>query len=174
MIVIEDIIGQAVKEAEESLRLRTNSDISINFCYGTLREIVGVLNDLGKAKVKKYPLIALIEPFSQSVDNSGIHLSPRFLIATYTKKTLKADQRLEVNYRPVLFPIYEAFIEQLKTKTRSSGLPHTLINHFELGRESLSGYDAATLNDHVDVIEIKDVDLYFKENNNCRLKQQNF
>lgn len=167
MIIIEDILSEVVKRVEK------NNDRQLFFHYGTLREIVGNLNQLGKASKIKYPIIALIEPFKQRVTDEGTKATLRILIATYTKKTLLADERLELNYKPILFPVYNAFMDELKKESKSSSLDHTIINHFEMGKESLNGYDGTILDDHVDAIEINDLSILFRENK-CNELIKNF
>ncbi len=167
MIVVEDILSKVVKRASITI------DIDLSFQYGTLREIVENLNTLGKGGKVKYPLVALIEPFRQRITDDGTRANLRLLIATMTSKTLKADERLEQNYKPILFPAYEALIDEIKRVTASSTLEHTLINHFEMGRESLQGYDKAILDDHVDAIEINDMNVLFRENK-CKQLTKNF
>lgn len=167
MIVVEDILSKVVKNASNTV------GFDLFFQYGTLREIVGNLNTLGKGGKVKYPLVALIEPFKQRITEDGARASLRLLIATMTKKTLKADERLEQNYKPVLFPAYEALINEIKKVTASSTLEHTIINHFEMGRESLQGYDKAILDDHIDAIEINDMNVLFRENK-CNNLTKNF
>ena len=167
MIVVEDILSKVVKRASITI------DIDLSFQYGTLKEIVENLNTLGKGGKVKYPLVALIEPFRQRITDDGTRANLRLLIATMTSKTLKADERLEQNYKPILFPAYEALIDEIKRVTASSTLEHTLINHFEMGRESLQGYDKAILDDHVDAIEINDMNVLFRENK-CKQLTKNF
>ena len=167
MIVVEDILSKVVKRASITI------DIDLSFQYGALREIVENLNTLGKGGKVKYPLVALIEPFRQRITDDGTRANLRLLIATMTSKTLKADERLEQNYKPILFPAYEALIDEIKRVTASSTLEHTLINHFEMGRESLQGYDKAILDDHVDAIEINDMNVLFRENK-CKQLTKNF
>ena len=167
MIVVEDILSKVVKRASITI------DIDLSFQYGTLREIVENLNTLGKGGKVKYPLVALIEPFRQRITDDGTRANLRLLIATMTSKTLKADERLEQNYKPILFPAYEALIDEIKRVTASSTLEHTLINHFEMGRESLQGCDKAILDDHVDAIEINDMNVLFRENK-CKQLTKNF
>ena len=72
-----------------------------------------------------------------------------------------------------MFPAYEALIGEIKKVTISSTLDHTLINHFEMGRESLQGYDKAILDDHIDAIEINDMNVLFRENK-CNNLTKNF
>ncbi len=167
MIVVEDILSDVVKKSSVVV------GFELSFQYGTLREIVENLNTLGKGGKVKYPLVALIEPFKQRITDDGARSSLRLLIATMTKKTLKADERLEQNYKPILFPAYEALIGEIKKVTISSTLDHTLINHFEMGRESLQGYDKAILDDHIDAIEINDMNVLFRENK-CNNLTKNF
>jgi hypothetical protein len=122
------------------------------------------LNQLSKGSKEKYPLVALIEPFEQVIDNNGVTVKLRFLIATWTEKTIKADERLNPTYRGILFPVCEALTNELKRVTGSAVLAYKQVNHFEMGRESLQGYDGAILNDNVDVVELKEVKMYFRDN----------
>ncbi len=164
MIVVEDIIGEVIKKAFKE------TSIKPFYHYGTIREIVGTLNQLNNAGMKKYPIIALIEPFQSDITNEGLTASLRLLFATFTERTLKAPERMEENYKKILFPMYKAFMPEFKRVSRSSNVNHTLINHFEMGRESLTGYEGTILNDHVDVLEIKDLNTYFREKDICKLK----
>ena len=156
MIVVEDILSEVVKKSSVVV------GFELSFQYGTLREIVENLNTLGKGGKVKYPLVALIEPFKQRITDDGARSSLRLLIATMTQ-----------NYKPILFPAYEALIGEIKKVTISSTLDHTLINHFEMGRESLQGYDKAILDDHIDAIEINDMNVLFRENK-CNNLTKNF
>ncbi|MEG1738674.1 MAG: hypothetical protein RR137_08985 [Odoribacter sp.] len=171
MICVEDIISEIVASTNKDL---VRSNIVVYFQYGTLREIVDNLDKLTQANsVEKYPLIALIEPFKQQKGIYDIEskVNTRLLIATYTTRNLKTDERLELNFKPCLFPIYDAFIERLKRSenVRVENISHTVINHFEIGRESLTGYDGSTFNDHIDAIEIQDLEINIKKKQ-CKLK----
>lgn len=170
MMCIEDILSAVIASMNTKL---ASKDIAVSFQFGTLREIVDNLNTLTSVNAKKYPLIALIEPFRQQKGIYGINTKARLrlLIATYTEKNLKADERLASNFKPVLFPIYDAFLAEIKRSESFSAeeIKHTLINHFEIGRESLSGYDGSVFNDHIDAIEIQDLELNVKKIQ-CKIK----
>lgn len=170
MICIEDIFQHIVTATNTRL---SDRQIPVCFQFGTLREIVDNLNTLTRARAQKYPLIALIEPFRQQKGTPGTdtRISVRLLIATYTEKTLKADERLRVNFKPLLFPIYDAFLAEIKRSEHfnTEEVKHTVINHFEIGRESLSGYDGSVFNDHIDAIEIQDMELNVKPQQ-CKIK----
>lgn len=170
MICIEDIFAGIVRSTNEKL---IEDNIVSSFQFGTLREIVDNLNTLTQAEIKKYPLIALIEPFKQQkgIPNTESRLRLRFLIATYTHKELKANERLELNFKPVLFPVYNKFLDSVKRSEyfKTDKIRHTIINHFEIGRESLSGYDGSIFNDHIDAIEIQDMELDAKHTQ-CKIK----
>ena len=159
MIIIEDIARNVVDKTNARLPERLQS----TFHFGTLREIVTNLDQLTRASTGKYPVIALVEPFNQAIDSQGITATLRFLIATFTEKTLKADERLNTNYREVLFPICQVFTSELRAASGSAELKYIQVNHFELGRESLQGYDGTILNDHVDAIELKNIKIFFRE-----------
>lgn len=167
MIVVEDILSNVVKNSEKEYGSK------LFFHYGTLREIAGNLNQIGRARNVKYPIVALIEPFKQRITSDGTRASLRLLIATYTKKALLADERLELNYKPILFPVYDIFMKELRAVVKSSTLDHTVINHFEMGKESLNGYNGSVLDDHVDAIEINDLNVLFRDNK-CKELIKNF
>lgn len=164
MIVVEDIIGKIIEGAYDKMPLKPF------YHYGTIREIVDTLNQLNNAGMKKYPIVALIEPFQSRITNEGLTANLRLLFATFTERNFKAPERLEENYKKILFPMYEAFMANLKKFNRSSLTDHTLVNHFEMGRESLNGYEGTILNDYIDVLEVKDLGVYFREKSNCKIK----
>lgn len=170
MICIEDVFRDIIVKLNTNL---ADKEINVCFQFGTLREIVDNLNSLTQVNAGKYPLIALIEPFPQQKGISQIEarLKLRFLIATYTSRELKADERLELNFKPILFPVYDAFIREIKHSEyfRTEEIKHTLVNHFEIGKETLEGYDGSVFNDHIDAIELKDMELDIK-NKQCNIK----
>lgn len=162
MIIVEDIIKNIVSRINQKPQ-----NMETYYHFGTIREIVGSLNQLTNSGSKKYPLIALIEPFQTIVNEDGINANIRILIATYTMRNMKSVERLEENYKKILFPIYTDFMDELVKSSGSSTINHTFINHFEMGREALTGYDGTLLNDHVDVLEIRDMNVYFRKKNKC-------
>lgn len=170
MICIEDIFADIVQSTNQKL---AEHNILASFQFGTLPEIVDNLNALTQAEANKYPLIALIEPFKQQkgIPNTESRLRLRLLIATYTQKELKADERLQLNFKPILFPVYNKLLQTIQQSEhfKTNHIRHTVINHFEIGRETLEGYDGTIFNDHIDAIEIQDMELDTK-NKQCKIK----
>lgn len=170
MICIEELFKNIVEDVNAGLSGR---GISVCFRFGTLREVVDTLNSLPQEDGGKCPLIALIEPYQQQRGIPHIHsrLKLRFLIATCAQQGQTAEDRLEVNFKPVLFPVYDAFLNSVKHSEyfRTDEVKHTVSHHFEIGREVLSGYEGSVYNDHIDAIEIQEMELDVK-NKQCKIK----
>jgi hypothetical protein len=141
------------------------------FMFGHLAEINQrlVLKDRGKnSKFEKYPLIALRSDIIEQ--NSGGLSSYNLNVAIFTKTSdgLNAEERLEQVFKPVLIPLYDLFIEQL----RKSGLfvwvghpipEHTYVERPFWGTQNEQQNLKRILNDPVDCIEL--IDLKLKKRN---------
>jgi len=67
-------------------------------------------------KNDRYPLIALIQPFTANVTgtNNGVKVTFDLIICTLTNSTTPADTRETDNYDAILRPIYAEFLSQLR------------------------------------------------------------
>ena len=86
------------------------------------------------------------------------------------------DERYAKNFIPVLYPIYEAFLNKINTFTygKRNGKPfltksvdfikHTKIDRPFWGRDTFLKNDANRFNDYIDAIEIRDLDLLINSN----------
>lgn len=155
----------------------------VNYNYGHPIEIANTLIELSKATItqdKRFPLLALITDFSEKKDSPDYYCSASlyFLIANLTDPNLKADERTEVNFRPVLHPIYEEFIRQIQRSKHfmiqyDQNIPHTQTDRYYWGRtgtfdntmwgkSGLYAGEGNILNDKVDVIEISGLEIKVK------------
>jgi hypothetical protein len=162
-ILVEEI-GQIVLAVKTALELPV-----LNYQYGYLTELNETLIQYSKTPefaVKKYPLIWLVEPYTIIRRNDGMfgHVDDlRIFIMTGTQKTYKAWQRRDVNFTPVLQPIYRRFMEELTNHSPFiyNG-EHRYTERYYWGENQQS-----QLNDVVDVAEISRLSLMVNNNPNC-------
>ncbi|MDR1673226.1 MAG: hypothetical protein LBS09_07195 [Bacteroidales bacterium] len=174
MIIIEDIIGEAVRATGERL------DRPVHYMYGHLRSILQTLSSYDRTAEfakQKYPLIALLCDFVEYVQSdkqyerwADLHL----LIVADSNRDYREEERLEKVYKPILIPIYEAFMDELKNNTNYvSEVTNSIYGY--AGEEFIKRYALSNalnesvkqqglkslFNDHLDGIEIRNLRLEF-------------
>ena len=141
--------------------------------HGHIIEIAGTLTTKsnGPDKMKKYPLVCLIEDFeSTSIPGvAPVQSTLNMLIVTRTDKNYKASKRYEFSFDPVLIPIYlnliKAFVSSGAILTQYGIIPHTPINRVYSGKQGPYGVIGHIFNDPLDAIEIKDIEVKFYRTN---------
>ncbi len=66
---------------------------------------------------KRYPLICLFQDLTETMGNKiGVYaeVNLNFAIVMSSTAEYKPDERYRVNYKPILQPIYETFIQEIK------------------------------------------------------------
>ena len=176
MQVLVDIIGSVVERVSAKLtpQLRIVDDLitGVHYQHGHPKEIIENIAELGKTPSKKtsrFPMIALFQDFPEDMLGNGFYadINLHIIIARATVPTYKADKRYDVNFKPILYPVYEEFIEQLKLSRRfdipkGDNFSHTKIDRLYWGREGLFGNDKNIMDDYIDCIEIRDLKLRVK------------
>lgn len=153
----------------------TRSGQTIHYEHGHPIEIVGTLFEMTKnptQSAQKFPLIALIQDFPEDHGKESGVFSVKFnlIIACLTDPLYKAKQRYDINFIPVLFPIYESFMEAVSKsgyfmETNSGRIEHIKTDCMGWGKDGLYGGSGNQFNDYIDVIEIKDLSLKIKIKN---------
>lgn len=134
--------------------------------HGHPLEITNTLTakDKGKFSYTKYPLIALLQDFEESNDDSTdfyATTAPTIVIVNSTKKELNASERYDYNFRNVLYPLYSMLLTAIHKNgsfnIRSSKLiSHTKIDSPYYGSNENEGNK---MNDYLDAIVLNNVDL---------------
>jgi len=141
------------------------------YMHGHPIEIVKILSEKDRSqtfKYQKYPLIMLIQDFKETVFTSGSEANLNFILANITRSEYVATDRYTNNFKPILYPLESQFRRALKM----SGFTQ-LLNPDEIeetdklywGKEGLYGNEGNIFNDCIDAIEMKNVNVRFK--NNC-------
>jgi len=139
---------------------------NVNYMYGPFKEIVKRLTQWTASDTyepKKYPLVALVQPFNEN-NSSQVGVASvddlTILICMLTDAESYTPDRYNINFYPVLYPIYSELLNQIdldiRTLTQGKDLiPHTKIDwpYWDAGKET------NPFNDRLDVVEIKNMKL---------------
>jgi hypothetical protein len=176
MIIIEEIIGEVVK----AVKTRLGRDVF--YSYGHIREIAETLINHGKTHqyaVQKYPRVMLLCDFRETEPETGDYeavATVQILIVAGSNPTFRAEDRIEKVFKPVLIPIYEELMGELKHNTPYvsvigewerikryylSGALNDAVRTLGVGSQNVK----SLFNDHLDGIEIRNLKLKFE--NHC-------
>lgn len=146
-----------------------NCDIQrVSYFYGHAIEIRETLQSWDRSPTyrgSKYPCVLLFEDIP--ISYGGPHAIARMgiVIATFTKPDIKSVERQQTTFDPVLTPIYDELLNQIyrnqffRTYNRRRDMQHTRIDRKYWGREIVGGTDLNKLEDYLDAIEIRDLQL---------------
>jgi len=143
------------------------------YMYGHRLEIANRLleKDADKTnKFKKYPLIALRMDIAETVRGNVVDYNLNIAILSYTDSNYNAEERYTNIFRPVLYPLYERFFEELKASglfmwTGNQAKPlHTKFDRPFWGTPSAEANQKQIFNDPLDAIEIIDLKISSRQN----------
>ncbi len=149
------------------------------YMYGHPLDVIGQLqakdsNDV--YKFRKYPVVILFQDFDEDYGESHSIKSEvtglNVIIATSTSPDYISEQRYTNNFKPILQPLYELFVEHLIASRQfleiGEGLvPHVKTDRLYWGRSGLYGNEANIFNDYIDAIEISDLHLKLSKFKYC-------
>lgn len=139
-----------------------------DYIYGHRVEIANRLKekDLQAAyKYKKYPLVALRLDTPEKNDNGVIDFSLNIALIMQTDENWNAEERYIKVFKPVLYPMYESFLKQLKNVGKfkwdagQDRPKHTKIDRPFWGVEGKEGNEGNLFDDPLDAIEIINLEL---------------
>lgn len=136
--------------------------------YGTRKTINAKLLEKNgyEFKYQKYPLIALSMP--AFIDHGQISTwRAIILIATFTSKQQKPQERVANTFKPILYPLMKRFIEMCKKSGEfiMYNADYTQIDRMFYGTEAGEQNIANVFDDPLDAVEIRDLELKFIEEN---------
>jgi hypothetical protein len=141
--------------------------------YGYVQELNETLTQYGQSPKlfdKRFPCIWLAQPFTVSPSKIhyvyGIIDELRMFIINDCNADWKAKERMDNNYKPILYPIKEELLNQVvlskATLLYRPQIQTKITDHYYWGENQKS-----VLNDKVDTIEVRLQNLKIKENLNC-------
>lgn len=165
--IVVDEIGAVVTATKAALGL-TN----LNYQYGYLPELrttLGLYGSNPTYEAKKYPLVWLVQPFT--IERSGFaqfgKVKLQVFIINGSTSTWTAAERMANNFNPVIYPIYRGLIAQLAASKAFSetlaDIKHKTTDRYYWGTEQQKDF----LDDVFDCMQVADLQLTLKNNNNC-------
>jgi hypothetical protein len=167
---ISAVVAKVSAAKTSELQIFDAGITGVHYEHGHPIEIVETLTQLSQApesRFSRYPIICLFQDFPETVSEApGIdrEISLHIVIARATISTLKASQRYDQNFRPILYPVYYEFLKQLAkspafTVKSADQIRHVKTDRLYWGREGLFKNDGNIFNDWIDCIELKDLKL---------------
>lgn len=140
--------------------------------FDELIETLAQADQSDTERYKKYPLVHLVRDFSEERGQMmGVYatVSLTIFIIHQSMCAYKVEDRETLVFKPVLYPIYYEFLNQLKKSSwvMNGGVDtfrHTKIDHVFWGDRQLEG-SKNILNDYVDAIEIRNLQLQILSQN---------
>lgn len=138
------------------------------YMFGHRREISNRLLEQGSDKVykyQKYPLVALRLDIPEANANGEINFTLNIALLMSTNQKWIAPKRYQSVFKPILYPMYDSFLRQLKKvgKFKWEGdqqrPEHTKLDRPYWGTEAAEGNTANLFNDPLDAIELIDLKL---------------
>jgi len=162
-----DVFGDIVSAVRAEYDPKTLPEVPLEpyYIYGHPREIASRLSLKDQDavdKFRKFPLIALITDLKQSHgQNQAIdyELDPfTVVIVTSTKPTYNSEERTELSFKPILYPIYNLLIQKI-IDSKVIATPENLVDHdhedrYAWGAQSVYGNTGLIFNEYLDAIEI--------------------
>lgn len=170
---IEDIIGSVVAatsgKVEGKLMINDEYITGIHYLHGNYNEIRRRLVEKGEAgelKFRRYPLIALFQdiPIDKGLVGNKGKVVMQMIILYHTTPDRYNEDRLENVFKPVLIPIYQEFLKQLRDCgyfqiLDVDSIKHRMIKRFHWGDPGVKGNTGYLFNDCLDGIELNNLEL---------------
>lgn len=145
----------------------------ITYIFGDAQYIKDMLDEYSKVTgVEKLPLIALFTPVKEKrgLPDVDSEASISLLIACSSRKEWNNVERKEYSFENILRPIYEAFMEALKTDSRllssyDGSIPHVYSENYSYGRYGAYTASGDAVSEPIDAIDIRDLQIIIKLQN---------
>ena len=125
------------------------------YYYGHPKEIIGILakKDMNNAwKLKKYPAVFLIHDFKEIRDKFESEVDLSIIFVTETRPRYETSERYTNVFDPILTPLYETFIEEVKKSSQCRWIGEHEVKIYPFwGSEQ----DKNVGNDFADAIELR-------------------
>lgn len=150
--------------------LNEGRELKAHFVWGDssyIRETLLTLKKSSATAPFRYPLIGLYAPIDETVKtDGGMDASVNVIIAVNTLPEYTNEQRLEISFKGVLRPLYEDFLNAVRGCKRfyipyEGIIPHTYVENYSFGRRGALDVDGKEMDEKIDAIEIKNLELNF-------------
>jgi len=172
-VVIVDVLGECVTATQNAILadLQTYDPFieQINYQYGPPLEIYETLAQMsGIDQGRKYPLIAVFQPFIQQKGRlTGIDsiAKLRIIIARWRNQTDKTPQRYDENFKPILYKVYAELLYQISVHKAIASPTWEKIPHDYKDWPYWDNDGKNPIVDCADIIELSNLELNFRFRN---------
>lgn len=167
-----DIVAKVSSNLTPSLKAIKGDITGVHYMHGHPIEIAQTLTEKSETnefKFKKYPLIALLQDFPETkgdVDTES-EFDAHIIICMGTDPNYKASKRYDINFRPILYPIYADLLNEISKHKKfvsfgQQTIKHTKIDRLFWGVAAEYGNTKSIFCDNLDVIEVKNLKIKVK------------
>lgn len=149
--------------------LNKDRQVPVNFVWGDsayIREYLLSLKKSSSTAAYRFPVIGLYSPFDERKNNGTVSASVSIILAVNTLVGYTNEQRMEVSFEGVLRPLYSDLMKALEGSRAFNvpykGFDHTYVENFSFGKRGALDVDGKEIDEKIDVIEIKNLDLTLK------------
>lgn len=149
--------------------LNKDRQVPVNFVWGDsayIREYLLSLKKSSSTAAYRFPVIGLYSPFDERNNNGVVSASVNLILAVNTLVGYTNEQRMEVSFEKVLRPLYSELMKALEGSKSFNvpykGFDHTYVENFSFGKRGALDVDGKEIDEKIDVIEIKNLDLTLK------------
>lgn len=149
--------------------LNKDRQVPVNFVWGDssyIREYLLSLKKSSSTAAYRFPVVGLYSPFDERKNNGVVSASVNLIIAVNTLVGYTNEQRMEVSFEKVLRPLYSELMKALEGSKSFNvpykGFDHTYVENFSFGKRGALDVDGKEIDEKIDVIEIKNLDLTLK------------
>lgn len=150
--------------------LNKDRQMPVNFVWGDsayIREYLLSLKKSSSTAAYRFPVIGLYSPFDERKNNGTVSASVNLILAVNTLVGYTNEQRMEVSFEGVLRPLYSDFMKALEDSKSFdapyNGFNHTYVENFSFGKRGALDVDGKEIDEKIDAIEIKNLDLTLKK-----------
>lgn len=149
----------------EAVGAEQDATFELFYQFGKRFEIAQTLVDYTKSPLTnglKFPRLCLFTdiPEDHTDDDTSYTANLNIAIITATDSTLLSDERLEINFKPILLPIYKAFIESINNSRYVRGsAKYEKKDCYFWGAVTKDGNVSNDYSDYLDAIELNNMKL---------------
>lgn len=166
--IIDDMVKKVSLQLTPKLSLIENTITGVHYLYGHHNDIKKRLiekTESNETKYTRYPLVALFQDFTETFDGSGkLKVKLQLIIGYHTEATAYMEDRYNKVFKPILYPIYSEFLEQISKSAlfgspETSTIKHEKIDRPHWGDPGAYGTTSYIFSDVLDAIEIRNIEL---------------
>lgn len=157
---IVEIIGECVEKVR--LKFDPTNNEKPYYDHGPIIDMVRMLGEKNESKTfkfKKYPLVWLVQDFTEDYgrDAGRIYDVPlKIVLVTSTEQNIYASKRYETTIKPILYPILDLLIDAIEKHPNNNQrrFEFKKTDRLHWGKSGIYGNEGNIANDYLDAIEL--------------------